>query len=335
MSTPLLQLQSISKKYGHEPHYALQEINLQVTAGCFVTVVGESGSGKSTLLRLAAGLENPDTGQVHFDGELVLPPQEKLIPGHEGMAMADQELRLFPNHTVAENLTHPLRHLPGAEQEEILHDLLRFCRLESAAAKKPAMLSGGERQRIAIARALATEAELLLLDEPFSHLDPHLQQQFGAELRQRMQAQGMAGLLVMHSPEVALAISDQIVVLQAGKIVQQGSPEQLYTRPLSPYVARLFGPTTVLTAEEALALGLPLRGEYSLGVRQEAVSVAPFGESPLSGTLQEARYMGFAYRLTIATEPGPVLEVLSPRQPVVPGAACSLTIDHQKLLYWP
>lgn len=333
MEEALLDLIGVSKTFGAGTEPAVQDVHLRVAHQEFVTIVGESGSGKSTLLRLAAGLENPDSGEVLFEGELVEPPSEKLIPGHEGMAMADQDLRLFPNHSIADNLSHPLRHLPRDEQEAYVQELLAFCQLSNVAHKKPGDLSGGERQRITIARVLATHASLLLLDEPFSHLDPHLRQAFGAELRERMQEQEMAALMVMHSPDVALAISDRIIVMQAGRIVQAGAPEEVYRKPVDAYVARLFGQVAVLTAAEAKALGLPAK---ETGLRQELLRVAA---KPVAGSipcrLEHKAYIGYAWAIEVSTEPGAHLYALSAGNPGEKGARLHLHIDHAQLIHWP
>lgn len=334
MEEALLQLSHVSKTFAKGTEVAVKELSLRVAHEEFVTLLGESGSGKSTLLRLAAGLEEPDSGEVLFEGEIVEPPSEKLIPGHEGMAMADQDLRLFPNHSIAENLSHPLRHLPRAEQEEYVQDLLAFCQLSNVAHKKPGDLSGGERQRITIARALATHASLLLLDEPFSHLDPHLRQAFGAELRQRMRAQEMAALMVMHDPAVALAVSDRILVMQEGQIVQEGSPEALYRHPASPYVARLFGQVAVLSAKEAKALGLPAK---KTGLRQELVQANSdaTAEKSIPARLHRKSYIGHAWAIEALTEPGSLLYALSAENPGEQGASLHLHIRHDQIIHWP
>ncbi len=216
---------------------AVTDFSLCVRRGELHALLGPSGCGKTTVLRLVGGFETADRGQIFLNGEAI----GMLPPFRRNVATVFQSYALFPHMTVAENVEFGLRQKclddSAARRQRVL-DLVQLRHLEG---RKPAQLSGGERQRVALARALAVEPEVLLLDEPLSALDPNLRKQVRSELRALQRRTGTTFLMVTHDEEEALALSDRITVMNAGRLEQTGSPEEVYFRPASRFVAGFLG----------------------------------------------------------------------------------------------
>ncbi|QLG63383.1 ABC transporter ATP-binding protein [Halorarum salinum] len=233
----LLSVRGLTKEFGDLT--AVDDVDFDVEDGEFVSILGPSGSGKSTVLRMVAGFEEPTAGEITLDGESVVgsPPFERDVN------MVFQDLALFPHLTVAENIGYGLKQkgVPAAERRERTERMLGMVRLGGYGDRTPAELSGGEQQRVALARALVNEPALVLFDEPLSSLDRKLRQHMQAEL-QRIQAEtDTTFLYVTHDQEVALAVSDRLVVLDDGEIQQVGTVEELYEAPESKFVADFIG----------------------------------------------------------------------------------------------
>jgi ABC-type Fe3+/spermidine/putrescine transport system ATPase subunit len=241
----MLQLENLVKNF--DIRSCLNNLSLKIEAGEFFSILGASGSGKSTLLRIVSGLERQDSGSILLDGKNIddLPPQER--PFH----MVFQGYALFPHLSVGDNVAFGLRarKLPEAEVQKRVSECLELVRMESFYNRRPDTLSGGERQRVALARAVASKPRLLLLDEPLSALDRELRQKMRLELRDLQRRLGMAFVLVTHDQEEAFALSDRIGVLRNGRFEQTGTPEELYRRPVSPYVASFLGQRSVIQGE--------------------------------------------------------------------------------------
>ena len=223
----LLSLTAIAKSYGSV--IALAGIDLQVPDGEIVTILGPSGSGKTTLLKIVAGFELPDAGRVELAGDDIT----CVTPASRGIGMVFQNYALFPHMRVAENIAFPLemRRLARAETQERVSSALALVGLAGYEARYPRQLSGGQQQRVALARAIVFEPRLLLLDEPFGALDRKLRDQMQLEVKRLQRQLGITALFVTHDQEEALAISDRIAVMNAGRIEQIGAPEELYLRP--------------------------------------------------------------------------------------------------------
>jgi len=245
VSAGALALKGITRRFGD--HTAVDNVSLDIAAGELLALIGASGSGKTTTLRIVAGYEIPDSGTVMLDGQDItsLPPQKR------GFGMVFQHYALFPHMPVEDNVAFGLeaRGVPKRKRLERARSALESVGLGGAGHRGIQSLSGGEQQRVALARALVIEPQVLLLDEPLSNLDPTLRQTTRDELRAMLHRVGVSALFVTHDQEDAFAIADRIAVIRRGKLLQVGTPEELYARPASLGVASFIGRATILPAE--------------------------------------------------------------------------------------
>lgn len=237
----MLEVRNISKTYPGEDYGAVNQVSLDVKENEIVALVGKSGSGKSTMLQIIAGLMKPDSGQVLFKGEPLEDPEEQLIAGHEKIKVVFQDFQLKPNMTVEENVRYKLLQFDKTYQAERTAELLELCNLIEFAKRKPKELSGGQKQRLSIARALADDPELLLMDEPFSNLDPLTKQELLLELVDIVKSEGLALIFVTHDTRDALLVSNSIAFLADGSLIQNDTTQAIYSKPLTLDVARFFG----------------------------------------------------------------------------------------------
>uniref|UniRef100_UPI003565A1FB ABC transporter ATP-binding protein n=1 Tax=Salinigranum sp. TaxID=1966351 RepID=UPI003565A1FB len=214
--TPVLQLENLSKRYGSEP--VIEGLSLSVTEGEILTLLGPSGCGKTTTLRLIAGLDRPDSGAIRLNGDPVSGEGSFVAPEERGVGVVFQEFALFPHLTAAENVAFGLQDLSQAETDRRVSDLLDLVGLEAQADSYPDELSGGQQQRVALARSLAPEPEILLLDEPFSNLDVDLRVAMREEVRDIIKEAGVTAISVTHDQEEAMSISDRVAVVNDGRI---------------------------------------------------------------------------------------------------------------------
>lgn len=237
---PVLALRQISKSF--QPHSpVLHDISFQVEAGSMVCILGPSGCGKTTLLRLVAGFETPDTGEISLRQRLVSRPGLSVPPEQRHIGMVFQDYALFPHMTVSRNIQFGLFRCAAAWRRTRVSALLRLVGLEGMDKRYPHELSGGQQQRVALARALAPEPQLLLLDEPFSNLDVHLRQQLRGEVQAILTQAGITTLLVTHDQEEALSLADVLAVMDHGRLIQYGTPEDILRRPQTRFVAQFLG----------------------------------------------------------------------------------------------
>lgn len=256
MSNTLISLEKVSLHYVNDTKAGVSEIDLSIKKGEFVSIVGESGSGKSTLLKLIYGLLAPDSGEVFFRGGHLEGPHEKLIPGHDSMKMLSQDFNLNIYARVYENIESMLSNEDLKAKKQKAADMMKLLGIEHLANKKIVELSGGEQQRVALARAIITEPEVLLLDEPFSQLDTLLKNQFRKDLKHLCDHLGITIIMVSHDPVDGLTLSNKMIILKDGKLIESGRPEDLYANPSHIYIAKLLGNAFVLPAEEARVLGI-------------------------------------------------------------------------------
>jgi sulfate transport system ATP-binding protein len=235
-----IDIDTVSKQFGD--FTALQDVSLEVPEGSLTALLGPSGSGKSTLLRIIAGLETPDAGTVSIDGDDV----SHVVPQKRGIGFVFQHYAAFTHMTVRDNVAFGLaiRKRPKAETRERVDELLELVGLTKWAQQRPSQLSGGQRQRMALARALAVQPKVLLLDEPFGALDAIVRAELRAWLRRLHDEQGTTTVLVTHDQEEAMEVSDRIAVMSAGAIEQVGSPREIYDRPASDFVMSFVGPVS-------------------------------------------------------------------------------------------
>lgn len=238
ITAPVLQLVDVRKIFGD--FAAVDGINVDIREGEFVTIVGPSGSGKTTLLRMLAGMESPSEGYITLRGELINDVPADKRP----TCLVFQSLALFPHKTVGENIEFPLkvRKMPAAERKARALELMRMVRLpESYYSKNVMRCSGGEKQRVALARAFAYDPDVLFFDEPLSALDYKLKKVLEKELKDLHRESGKTFVYITHSLEEAMVMSDRVGVMSRGRLVQIGTPEEIYTRPATRFVAEFFG----------------------------------------------------------------------------------------------
>ncbi len=300
MDIPLLDARELSRTFEGQKEAAVSPQNLQIQEGEVVALVGGSGSGKTTLLRMLAGLEEPDSGQVLFRGIKVKGPLGQLIPGHPSIRLVHQHFELAHRLPVYDNVAQKLRHLTREEQEIETRELLAVCHLNHVSSQKVEELSGGEMQRLALARTLAEAPELLLLDEPFSNMDPVLKEEIKEELFAYIRRRAIAAIIVSHDPKDALSLVDTIWVLQNGRLLQQGTPLELYFQAVSPAVARLFGKINTFRKEDispylsgaAATFLQEVPAQSLLGFRPEALQLANGAREPIQAKVEESAFYG-------------------------------------------
>jgi len=301
---------------GHGGQQVLRDISFSVAAGEFVTLLGPSGGGKSTLLRCIAGLHRISAGRICLAGRVVAGTGRHLRPEMRGVNMVFQSYAVWPHMSVFDNVAFGLRKCcGGAELTERVMRMLRLVRLDALAGRDATGLSGGQQQRVALARALATDPAILLLDEPLSNLDTVLRAEMREEILRIQRDTGKASLYVTHDSKEALAMSDRIIAMRDGAIVQSGTPAELYDRPANRFVAEILGPANFLRArvvgvqDAMLAVDLtgfdspcrillPLRGRPAPppGARIQVLvrpeHVAPCETGGLELRLRELRFEG-------------------------------------------
>lgn len=301
---PTLTATGLARRYGRDA--GVHGVDLRLVPGQVTALLGASGSGKSTLLRLIAGLERPDAGEIRLGETVLSRPGHMVAPEHRGIGLMFQEHALFPHKTVLGNVTFGLKHMPRAEARDRALTLLRSLKLEDRAKAWPSTLSGGEQQRVALARALAREPAVLLMDEPFSGLDASLRAQVRDALTPALRAAGAAVLIVTHDAEDALAMADHLVLLDQGKVLQAGTPEACYLRPVSLAAAHMLGPVEALPARaDGQTVTTPLgrfakpdgeATDWQLLVRSGDVRLADQG---VTATVVARRFAGHTNAVTV------------------------------------
>lgn len=234
-----LKINSIHKVFGKEKP-VLINFSLDIDRGQVISLIGESGSGKSTLLRIIAGLENKNSGGVFLEGEQILGPKEKLVPGYDEIQLVFQEYHLFPNSTVEENIGRPLIGYDQKYKKKRIDELLKLLNLYPFRNKLPRQLSGGQQQKVAIGRALSLEPQVLLLDEPFSSLDTIQRRELIFELKEIFLRLQVTVIFVTHDLDDALQMTDYLAIMHKGKLIQQGAPDYIFENPKNIYAANLF-----------------------------------------------------------------------------------------------
>lgn len=258
----LLTLSSVTKSYGAVR--AVDDVSLPIDAGSRTVIVGRSGSGKTSLLRLIAGFEMPDAGSVRLNGRL-LAGDGARVPAHQrGIGYVTQDGALFPHLTAAGNIAFGLT-VDAVEKQRRVHELLSMVGLDAAVGeRRPDQLSGGQQQRIALARALALQPKLMLLDEPFSALDAGLRDATRRAVSDVLAAAGVTSILVTHDHHEALSFADQVAVLSNGKLAQFGPPQELYWHPQTREIAILLGDAIILEARISGRVAHTALGELSI-----------------------------------------------------------------------
>lgn len=292
----------------------LHRLSLEASEGEFLSLLGESGCGKSTLLKSIAGLLEADSGEIVLNGRNLL----KELPEKRGTVIVFQDLRLFPHMTAAQNVAFPMeiKKIPKRQQKETVERLLEEVQLSGFGNRRMRELSGGQMQRVALARALAAEPEILLLDEPFSGLDERLRLEMGSLVKNIHRERGITTILVTHDKREALQLSDRIVLMSRGRVLQQGTPRELFYQPASREAAEYFGKANYLRGQIQNSrfvngwCSIPLPDGNGLEEKETEVLVRPFSvkiTGPGSFPVREITFMGEMAEVSLETPSGPLL----------------------------
>lgn len=291
----LLEVSGVRKQEGGEE--VLKGVSFTQKAFQKIAIAGESGSGKSTLLKIIGGLTQADGGEVLFENVKVKGPLERLLPGQPGIAYLSQHYELRNHYRMEEILSYA--NLLSDEEAETLYEV---CRINHLMKRKNDQLSGGEKQRVALARLLTTAPRLLILDEPFSNLDPIHKNTLKTVIREIGERLKITCLLVSHDPLDTLSWADEIIIMKDGQILQQGAPEQVYSQPADEYAAALFGSYNMVPSAAAKDFN-SLPGVHvnvkSLFIRPERFQITGQSEYTLKGKIKEVNFMGSTYEIAV------------------------------------
>ena len=328
---------------------AVAGLDLDIKDNQFITLLGPSGCGKTTTLRMIAGYIIPDAGTIHVNGQLVSSPGSVTPPDQRGMGMVFQNYAVWPHKTVYENVVFGLkiRKTPSAQVKKKMEETLALVNLTGLEARYPNELSGGQQQRVAFARSLVVEPEILLLDEPLSNLDAKLREQMRVELKRLQRRTGITFVYVTHDQAEALALSDQIAVLHAGRLQQYGTPQEVYGRPANRVVADFMGLVNLIPAKVAgardgmgtieaaggLRLEVPLPSGIKNGDGVE-VSIRPenirlgAAAGGVRATISDRTFLGNINEYYASLDSGPTLRVQThPAQVFTIGDKVAIEID--------
>ncbi len=306
-----LRLDGVTKRFGAIA--AVDRVTLEIPRGSFTTLLGPSGCGKTTLLRMIAGFYDPDEGSIYLDDARI-----DQLPTHKrGTAMVFQDYALWPHMTIFDNIAYGLRmrQVKDAEIRQRVTETMQLVEMPAAEilTRKPTELSGGQQQRVALARALIVRPQVLLLDEPLSNLDAQVRMRLRAEIRRLQRRIGITTIYVTHDQEEALSMSDRVVVMSKGCVMQIGTPEEIYHRPTNAFVAEFLGVTNQLRGvvaadgQSALVAGanIPFRGAPGSAVlvifKADAAEITPEekpveGSATFRGRIEESSFIGTMYR---------------------------------------
>jgi ABC-type Fe3+/spermidine/putrescine transport system ATPase subunit len=344
-----VRLESVVKRFAEV--VAVAGVSLDIARGSLTTILGPSGCGKTTILRLIAGFLEPDAGDILIDGV----SQRGLPPYLRKTSTVFQEYALFPHMTVFDNVAYGLRlrRVPRAALAEKVRQTLSLLRLEGLEGRYSRELSGGQQQRVALARSLIVEPDVLLMDEPLSNLDAKLRVSVRTEIREIQQRVGITTVYVTHDQEEALAVSDSIAVINAGRVMQVGTPRDIYERPADPFVAAFVGQVNLLRARvEAGGLsvgplrlaappGVPLPApgrEAILALRPEAIRIGtgPDTGDGFPGRVVSRTYLGtiVRYRIELAGQTLTVDDHDPAGKPLLEGPV-SVSFDPARIRIWP
>lgn len=329
---------------------AIPDLSLTIEPGTLVTLLGPSGCGKTTTLRMLAGLEHPSSGRILIGGKDVT-----MLPANErDVSMVFQSYALFPHMSSLHNVAYGLESsgIKGKEARERAEEALALVGLSGMGHRLPAELSGGQQQRVAVARALVLEPQVLLLDEPLSNLDARLRRRVRTEIRELQQRLGFTAVYVTHDQDEALAVSDQIIVMQGGKIAQQGTPRHLYDRPASAFIADFMGEANVLACtvtaidngtavvdikglHHRIACEATKLGPAELAVRPNAIRLEPAKPGDgFTGKIIHSAYLGDHVEYEVETLSGNLF-VVGPvvDTPLPSGTTVTISLNNQGIAF--
>ena len=308
-SVPAIKFDQVSRHFGEVK--AVDQVTLEIRDGEFFSMLGPSGSGKTTCLRMIAGFDKPTSGKIYLYGQDVsdLPPYERDVN------TVFQDYALFPHMTIDDNVAYGLmiKGVPKAERIKRVAEMLELVRLPGFGQRRPSQLSGGQRQRVALARALINHPKVLLLDEPLGALDLKLRQQMQVELKSIQQRVGITFIFVTHDQEEALTMSDRIAVFNEGRIIQVGTPSEIYEKPASPFVAGFVGTSNLVSGEAAKRI---TGSEQMFSIRPEKIYLGSENGATdkdmisVDGVVRDVVYLGLFTRYLVEIEGGTDLVVV-------------------------
>ncbi|MDR0810288.1 MAG: ABC transporter ATP-binding protein [Gemmobacter sp.] len=320
--TPAVEFNAVSRHFGTVK--AVDGVDLTIAEGAFFAMLGPSGSGKTTCLRLISGFEKPTAGGIRIFGQDV----GAVPPNRRNVNTVFQDYALFPHMTVRDNVAYGLM-VKGVDRRSRLEkaeELLALVKLPGYGERKPGQLSGGQRQRVALARALINEPRVLLLDEPLGALDLKLREAMQDELKALQKRLGITFVFVTHDQHEALSMADSLAVFNDGRIAQIGTPEDVYSRPQTRFVADFVGSSNVLPPELTAALGGPSKWA---SLRPEAVRLVPMGHD---GTVKTVRYLGAGSRVVLEIGGTEIAAMVPAGQPIPEtGAQAAIAFDPRAL----
>jgi len=298
----LLKINHLHKSF--EEVKAVNDISITLEKGKILAILGESGSGKTTLLHLIAALYEPDSGTLTLDNERIIPPSEKLIAGHPDIKLVRQDYGLFPNMSIRENIAYELRYYEENYRNERIGKLLEISGLERVQHHLPRQVSGGEQQRATIVKAIAEEPKLLLLDEPFSHLDAVNKRRLKNEILNLIKAEEVSCIFVTHDVADAYGMADELLIMQNGNALQLGSPEEIYRNPINQYVAEITGEVALSSELKKLKLRTQNRtadrSQLSTLLRPEQIRVSE--KSDIKAIVLLVKFLGAYYEVGLQVE---------------------------------
>ena len=292
---------------------SITDFNLTIEPGEIVCLLGPSGSGKTTLLKLVAGFENPSSGDI-FIGDKLIAGSSNIPTEERGVGMLFQDIALFPHLTIGENIGFSLKNRKTGDLSEDIKKYLENINMYHLRDRYPDSISGGEQQRAALIRALASNPKIMLLDEPFSSLDVWTKFEVAEEVISFLRESSTPTLMVTHDPLEAMRLSDRILVMMNGKVIDEGSPEQLYSKPRTPFSTRISGPATLIESKFNKGLITTPFGiingiknmidgkSYDVFIRPEAFSTTSRKSEGLNVEIKNIKYLGGFYQLTLLIE---------------------------------
>jgi iron(III) transport system ATP-binding protein len=337
VTEPLLICEGVSKRFGDVQ--ALKDADLRVAEGALLALLGPSGCGKTTMLRLIAGFETPDAGEITLRGMLIASPGRSVAPEKRRVSMVFQDFALFPHLNVAANVAFGLP--KGADKASRVAELLSLVRLDGYESRMPHELSGGQQQRVALARALGPRPELLLMDEPFSNLDPAVRADVRREVRQLIRDVGITAVIVTHDQEEALSLAGEVALMMEGEVLQVGTPADIYTRPANRAVGEFLGAANFLPGDVkdgvvetplgVVPVTASFRGAADAMVRAEDLAVSEAGGA--SAEVLDIDYYGHDQMITARLETGEVVRIRTLTSPVTAGQKIGVLIKGECFVF--
>ncbi len=347
-NSTILQVNQLIKQFANHQIPAVDDVSFQLTQGDILGLLGPSGCGKTTLLRMVAGFEQPSQGTIELGGDVVASSSQLLPPEQRNTGMVFQDYALFPHLNIADNIAFGLNQKKFSKKDikPRISEVLALVGLEGLEKRYPHQLSGGQQQRVALARALAPQPAIILLDEPLSNLDVQVRIRLRHEIRHILKATGITAIFVTHDQEEALAICDKIGVMSKGKIEQLGTPETIYTRPASRFVAEFVTQANFIPAKRQGKLWTTEIGQWELHsppetvpegdlmVRQEDIMLKP--DDTAKVVISDRQFLGREYRYCLRTPSGGQIHARTTLQTQLPiGTKVKLAIASQSAQVFP